>query len=299
MEHLFQTSYHQYSLNTHSFEPSEPTKNKGEKAEVRIKKKISENPQQIMKAFLKEGDVVTFPTQDMGKAATKEKADCFLNVTQNGHITPYKISIKYMGGSAPSIVNQERRSKQMYWGPNEYVKSQQGLAIGHLDILFQKLNYQRAIGERKQDISFRTIPWTNEAQREMEDLLIHHTFIGAGSGPFAIDKQANSILEVDKVENLTTWKLIKCFSTDEKRAYVKGKWELYIYAIRNKGMLVENSYTKGPLARIDSKWAIPIYIDRNKQIGSVYRFPSCEVLRKEWFVKPKCTLNIRMQKHKN
>tara|TARA_B110001452_G_C15221246_1_gene423390 strand:- start:1110 stop:1877 length:768 start_codon:yes stop_codon:yes gene_type:complete len=249
---------------------------------------------------LKEGDVVTFPAQCMGKAAPKEKADCFLNVTQNGHITPYKISIKYMGGSAPSIVNQERRSKQMYWGPNKYVKSQQGLAIGHLDSLFQKLNYQRAIGERKEDISFVDIPWTEEARKEMEDLLIHHTFIGAGSGQFAPEKQANSILEVGNVDNTTTWKLIKCFYDDEKRIYVQGKWDRYTYAIRTKGMLVEDSYMKKQeWASIDSKWAIPIYIDRNKQIGGMYPFQDCEDIRKEWFVKPKCTLNIRMKKHKN
>jgi hypothetical protein len=275
--------------------------NRGEKAEVVIKKKIKDNPQKTMKEVLnlKEGDVVTFPEQCMGKAATKEKADCFLNVTQNGQEYKYKISIKFLGASSPSIVNHERRSKFMYWGESEEKKNPEGLAIGHLDILFQKLNYERAIGKRKQDISFRAISWTNEARKEMEDLLIHHTFIGAGSGHFAIDKQANSILEVGDESDTNTWKLTKCFSDDEKRVYVKGKWELYIYAIRNKGMLVENSYTKGPLARIDSKWAIPIYIDRNKQIGSVYRFPTCEVLRKEWFVKPKCTLNIRMQKHKN
>ena len=287
-------------VGNHSFEPSEPVKNKGEKAEIIIKKKMKENPQQIMEGFLKEGDVVTFPAQDMGKAASNEKADCYLNVTQNGQIISYKISIKYMGGSAPSIVNQERRSKLMYWGPEEHVKSQQGLSIGHLDCLFKKLNYQRAIGERNEDISFVDIPWTSGARTEMEDLLIHHTFIGAGCGPFASGKQANSILEVGNVENLTTWKLINCFSTDEKRAYVKGKWDLYIYAIRNKGMLVENSYTtRGQLARIDSKWAIPSYIDRKKQMGSVYRFSKCEVIQKEWFAKPKCTLNIRMKKHKN
>ena len=62
-------------------------------------------------------------------------------------------------------------------------------------------------------------------------------------------------------------------------------------------MLVENSYTtRGQLARIDSKWAIPSYIDRKKQMGSVYRFSKCEVIQKEWFAKPKCTLNIRMKK---
>jgi hypothetical protein len=299
------SSYHLFvgsedGIGNHSFEPSEPVKNKGEKAEIIIKKKMKENPEKIMEGFLKEGDVVTFPAQDMGKAASNEKADCYLNVTQNGQIISYKISIKYMGGSAPSIVNQERRSKLMYWGPEEHVKSQQGLSIGHLDCLFKKLNYQRAIGERNEDISFVDIPWTSGARTEMEDLLIHHTFIGAGCGPFASGKQANSILEVGNVENLTTWKLINCFSTDEKRAYVKGKWDLYIYAIRNKGMLVENSYTtRGQLARIDSKWAIPSYIDRKKQMGSVYRFSKCEVIQKEWFAKPKCTLNIRMKKHKN
>ena len=106
------------------------------------------------------------------------------------------------------------------------MKSQQGLSIGHLDCLFKKLNYQRAIGERNEDISFVDIPWTSGARTEMEDLLIHHTFIGAGCGPFASGKQANSILEVGNVENLTTWKLINCFSTDEKRAYVKGKMGL-------------------------------------------------------------------------
>tara|TARA_B110001450_G_scaffold131473_1_gene123635 strand:+ start:2791 stop:2919 length:129 start_codon:yes stop_codon:yes gene_type:complete len=32
---------------------------------------------------------------------------------------------------------------------------------------------------------------------------------------------------------------------------------------------------------------------------AIVKWEICEVIQKEWFAKPKCTLNIRMKKHKN
>ena len=269
----------------------------GENAEVKIKKKLEKNTREIMGLFLElqTTDTVIFPKQLMRKAVSKEKADCIVIVEQNGEQLQYNLSIKFLGGSSPSIVNQERRSKEMYWGKMEE-KNSEGLAIGHLDLLFQKLNYQRAIGEKSEDIPFEDIPWTEPARQEMENLLIHHTFIGAGAGAF--DVQANCVLEVGCVSDTSTWTLRRCFSNSEKRSYIQAKWNCYTYAIRAKGMLCQSSYEKneGKLAKIDAVWGIPFYIDREKKKGSMYPFPGCEKLPRPWFQKPRCTLNIRMKK---
>ena len=284
--------------------------NKGDEAEVQIKKKIKSETEQESSLLLsglfnlRPKDTVNFPTQSMEKASNKEKADCFIEVIDvKGEQTKHKISIKYVGSGDCSIVNQDHRAKKAYLP--DWRNGEEGLlfhCLGGLDTLISRLNYDRAIGERQQDIHFKDIVFTDDERKAMEDVLVHHSFIGAGAGAFDFRVQANSILTVHNVNDPNSWVLTHCPTLEDKKKYIQSKWDKYILAIRSKGMHVENSYRKDAklnpehqLARWASVWALPRFINRMEQKGYSYPVDGCEYVG-NWWEKPKCTLNIRMKK---
>tara|TARA_B110000208_G_C11753570_1_gene424324 strand:- start:43 stop:1011 length:969 start_codon:yes stop_codon:yes gene_type:complete len=283
--------------------PIPTNKNKGETAEVKIKQILkfeTEKNNSITLQALFGVDAshhFTFPDQSMLKASSKSKSDCSLIQEQNGKEEEFKISIKYFGGNSPSIVNQERRSKPMYSGSSD-VQTSNGLELNHLDVLIQELNYERSISLRKEEIQFNDITMTDDQRNEMEKLLVYHTFIGAGCGPFHENTQANAILEVYDLHDMSTWHFTRCISDFEKKEYIRTKWNKYSYSIRPKGMASEKVYmhNNSRVEKIDAVWAIPLYINRLLRTGSVYPFPGCEELPRPWFQKPRCTLNIRLKK---
>jgi len=295
-------------------EPEQPIKlkgkkNKGEESEVQIKRILKseskkKNSPLLQTLFnLKPTDIIHFPTQSMAKADQNEKADCFMEVERDGNKTIYKISIKFVGSGDCSIVNQDHRAKSAY-APN-WRNREEGVlfhCLEGLDSLIIRLNYDRADGKRSQDILFTDIDFTEVERNAMEALLVHHTFVGAGTGVFQHHVQANCILLIGNVQNTNTWSLTPCFTVNDKKKYVQSKWDKYKLAIRNKGMQVEKSYSKDAqltpnhqLSRWVSVWAVPHFINRAEQKGYSYPIDGCEYVG-NWWEKPKCTLNIRMKK---
>ena len=281
-----------------------PYENKGDKAEVQIKKILKsetkkENSLLLGTLFnLRLTDTVNFPTQSMEKASNKEKADCFMEVERDQSKTRYNMSIKFVGSGDCSIVNQDHRAKSVY-SPN-WRNCEEGVlfhCLGGIDSLISRLNYERAIGDRSQDIPFINIDFTEVERKAMEALLVHHTFIGAGTGAFQHHVQSNCVLIVGNVQDTNTWVLTHCPTLEDKKKYVQSKWDKYILAIRGKGMQVEQSYRKSEhqLARWVSVWALPRFINRVEQKGYSYPIDGCEYVG-NWWEKPKCTLNIRMKK---
>ena len=281
--------------------------NKGEKAEVQIKKILKSETEKESSPLLrtlfnlKPTDTVLFPTQSMKKAANKEKADCFMEVEQDQSNEIYKMSIKYVGSGDCSIVNQDHRAKKAY--SPDWRNCEEGVlfhCLGGIDSLISRLNYERAIGDRSQDIPFINIDFTEVERKAMEALLVHHTFIGAGTGAFQPHVQSNCILIVGNVQDTNTWRLTPCFTDDDKKKYIQSKWDKYTLAIRGKGMQVEQSYRtdalpQHQLARWVSVWAMPRFINRVEKKGYSYPVDGCEYVG-NWWEKPKCTLNIRMKK---
>ena len=281
--------------------------NKGDKAEVQIKKILKSETEKesspLLRTLFNLGptDTVLFPTQSMKKAANKEKADCFMEVEQDQNNEIYKMSIKYVGSGNCSIVNQDHRAKKAY--SPDWRNCEEGVlfhCLGGIDSLISRLNYERAIGDRSQDIPFINIDFTEVERKAMEALLVHHTFIGAGTGAFQPHVQSNCILIVGNVQDTNTWRLTPCFTDDDKKKYIQSKWDKYTLAIRGKGMQVEQSYRtdalpQHQLARWVSVWALPRFINRVEQKGYSYPVDGCEYVG-NWWEKPKCTLNIRMKK---
>lgn len=281
--------------------------NKGEKAEVRIKKILkseifkSETEKEsstFLQTLFKIGptDTVHFPTQSMEKASNKEKADCFIEVERE-QTKIYKISIKYQGSNDCSIVNQDHRAKNAYLpiGRN----GEEGLlfnCLGGLDSLISRLNYERAIGERPQDIDFTDIDFTAVEREAMEEVLVHHSFIGAGAGAFQIGVQANSTLTVHKVNDPKSWFFTHCPTPEDKKKYVQSNWNQYIFAIRKKGMQVESSYEKSQkLQALVAPWVLPRWVHRAEKKGYNYPGAGREYVA-NFYNTPKFTLNIRMKK---
>jgi len=288
-------------------EPVRKLGNKGEKSEVQIKRILEleseKESSQLLRVLFNLGptDTVNFPTQSMKKAANKEKADCFIEVGRDQNKTIYKMSIKFVGSGDCSIVNQDHRAKSVY-SPN-WRNCEEGVlfhCLGGIDSLISRLNYERAIGDRSQDIPFINIDFTEVERKAMEALLVHHTFIGAGTGAFQPHVQSNCVLIVGNVQDPNTWRLTHCLTDDDKKKFIQSKWDKYILAIRGKGMQVEQSYRKSALpqhqlARWVSVWAVPRFINRVEQKGYSYPVDGCEYVG-NWWEKPKCTLNIRMKK---
>ena len=289
------------------FDKAEEEGNKGEKAEVQIKKILKSETEKesspLLRTLFNLGptDTVLFPTQSMKKAANKEKADCFMEVEQDQSNEIYKMSIKYVGSGDCSIVNQDHRAKKAY--SPDWRNREEGVlfhCLGGIDSLISRLNYERAIGDRSQDIPFINIDFTEVERKAMEALLVHHTFIGAGTGAFQPHVQSNCILIVGNVQDPNTWRLTPCFTDDDKKKYIQSKWDKYTLAIRGKGMQVEQSYRtdalpQHQLARWVSVWALPRFINRVEKKGYSYPVDGCEYVG-NWWEKPKCTLNIRMKK---
>lgn len=267
--------------------------NKGEKAEIiimrHLQRELRNKSSDIYKMFHSKlsGDV-TFPLQDMIKSKSIEKADCFLDVDIHKKI---KISIKYTGGGNPSIINQDHRAKKVY---REGCLHKE---LPGLDSIIKKLQYERSIGERNEDIRFKDIDFTECEKKAMLNTLVFHTFLGAGNGIFSEEVQANCILEVKDVNNYETWKFDVCFSRQEKYDYVLKNWNRYIFAMRNKGIQNEFSYEKDQeLAACASIWTLPHWVNKNLKKGYNNPGKNREYIGKWWW-KPKCTLNIRMNKY--
>jgi len=278
--------------------------NKGEKSEVQIKRILELESEKESSPLLSgmfnlgKMDTVRFPPQSMEKASNTEKADCFMEVERDQSIKElHKISIKFVGSGDCSIVNQDHRAKKAYLPDGR--NGEEGLlfhCLGGLDTLISRLNYERAIGERQQDIHFTDIDFTAVERKAMEDVLVHHSFIGAGDGAFQFEVQANSTLTVRNVNDPSTWVLTHCPTLEDKKKYVQSKWSKYTLAIRWKGMQVEKSYEKSQKLRDwVSVWALPRFINRVEKKGYSYQVDGCEYVG-NWWEKPKCTLNIRMKK---
>ena len=281
--------------------------NQGEQSEAKIKRILKFESQkersQLLQTLFNLGptDTVRFPTQSMEKASSKEKSDCFIEVERDQTKTNYKMSIKFVGSGDYSIVNQDHRAKSAYLP--DWRNGKEGVlfhCLAGLDSLISRLNYERAIGARSQDIPFVDISFTEVERKAMDALLVHHTFIGAGTGAFEPNVQSNCILIVGNVLDSNTWRLTNCFTDNDKKEYILSKWDKYILAIRGKGMQIEQSYQKDAhpqhqLARWVSVWALPRFINRVEQQGYSYPIGGCEYVG-HWWEKPKCTLNIRMKK---
>ena len=279
------------------------TVNKGDKAEVRIKKILKSETEKesspLLCSLFDLGpmDTVRFPPQSMQKASNTEKADCFIEVERDQTNTLYKISIKFQGSNDCSIVNQDHRAKSAYLPAGR--NGEEGLlfhCLGGLDTLISRLNYERAIGERQQDIDFTDIDFTAVERKAMEDVLVHHSFFGAGTGTFQFGVQANSILIVRNVNDLNSWVLTHCPTLEDKKKYIQSKWDQYIFAIRRKGKQEEKSYDNSQeLLDCVLPWFVPRFVNRVEKKGYNY-----EGAGREYVAKPhhdaKCTLNVRMKK---
>ena len=282
---------------------SKKSKNKGDIAEVQIKKFLKSETEkessQLLSSLFKLGpkDTVNFPTQLLEKSKNTEKADCFIEVERDQTKTLYKISIKFQGSNDCSIVNQDHRHKSAYL-PNGR-NGEEGIlfhCLVSLDTLISRLNYERAIGERQQDIDFTDIDFTAVERKAMEDVLVHHSFFGAGTGTFQFGVQANSILIVRNVNDLNSWVLTHCPTLEDKKKYIQSKWDQYIFAIRRKGKQEEKSYDNSQeLLDCVLPWFVPRFVNRVEKKGYNY-----EGAGREYVAKPhhdaKCTLNVRMKK---
>ena len=255
--------------------PKPKTKNKGEAGEEYVVKKLfnlNKNKEYdtlitLLGTDASEG-ITLFEFTDnkeiiddnqIKKAPSNCKSDCKLKLNKTGDFL--NISIKCKHGSPPAIINHTNRKAKVFQNGclnNELV---------NLDEIIINLNKLRKEGSLKEDIILSNQELTKNQKKSLIKVISYFVFDGTGSIESLYP--ADSILEVDKLDEINTWKLQICKKKKEKIEYIKSIYSSLVLSIRDKGMPCKEA-----ICDIIKPWVFEPYANKIKgalhiRIGNV------------------------------
>ena len=212
--------------------------NKGEKDEIKYKKIIFENKQNIeflINIFGEDAcegiEVINIqkktPYTDINhikKSPSGSKADIAILFIKTNEIK--YCSMKSLSGAKPSILNHTPRSAKVFQTElNQYLPC--------FDIIAREYNDKRTQKQIGEDIAFCKLESShNEEIREAFIKLLSY-FVFTGSGSKRSINECNAILIINKD---TTLSFIDCDTTEKKDNYIRSIIDKSIISFRDKGM---------------------------------------------------------------
>ena len=162
------------------------------------------------------------------KAPSSSKADCLLQLNKTKEYL--YISIKCQHGSPPTILNHTPRCAKVFNILNGDLKNE----VKTLDTIIQQLNEERKKGTVGEDIQIKNILLSEYQKECIINTVVYFMFDGSGNSKS--NNPCNALLEIKEINNLESWKFIKCNTDTDKKMYVQSIYERLILSMRDKGM---------------------------------------------------------------
>jgi len=212
--------------------------NKGEKDEIKYKKIIFENKNNIEFLITNFGEdayegieVLDMQTKkpytdinNIKKSPSGSKADIAILFIKTNKIK--YCSMKSLSGAKPSILNHTPRSAKVF--QTELIQY-----LSCFDMIAREYNDKRTQKTIGEDIAFCKLESShNEVIREAFIKLLSY-FVFTGSGSKRSPNQCDSILIINKNGTLS---FIDCSTTEKKDNYIKSIVDKCIISFREKGM---------------------------------------------------------------
>jgi hypothetical protein len=212
--------------------------NKGEKDEIKYKKIIFENKNNIeflTTIFGKDAcegiEILNMQTNKpytdinhIKKSPSGSKADIAILFIKINEIK--YCSMKSLSGAKPSILNHTPRSAKIF--QTELIQY-----LSYFDMIAREYNdkrTQKIIGE---DIAFCKLESSNNEVIKEAFIKLLSYFVFTGSGSKRSPNQCDSILIINKTKSLI---FIDCNTTEKKDNYIKSIIDKCIISFRDKGM---------------------------------------------------------------
>lgn len=218
-------------------------KNKGERGEIRVLKKIyrlirRNDNETLVKIFGEDADkgiqLLDIETSkpikhanDVKKSKSTSKADALIKYNKTNELM--YISIKCENGNPPTVLNHTPRSAKCFQKDGDLSNFLQ-----KLDAIIKKFNdarYKKEVGE---DIRLDSFELSNMEKHCIINVVAYFMFTGTGSK--RSEHACNAILEVIDPKNTDEWNYYKCETDKCKREYVEKIYDRLVVSLRDKGM---------------------------------------------------------------